>query len=826
MVNLPRFTENEIRAQYLRQNIGITFQDFVVDILKKDYPGLVGFLGAGKDGAIDALQTCADDRTVVECKYVGDDGVESAQASWRKVAKHLRQNLADPAGPPSGQAQYNPWYRQDKPIVEHIFAISAALSNARQLDDLNDEIKGTFNTLVAQHGHLSHLKDIRVRVVDWNQLADMLCRSDLKHLIFKWFKNSCPPGIEILGEAYFAGTFRSYLSDSKLPYYSRAEHLRTHPAPHGRTIWKEQKMIDLLENPAMTGIMLTGIGGIGKTRLALQLGLLAADQGWLVYRILGNIRFDSFDDFLSQFTPQDRVVFFVDYIETTGAFEQIEERMAELNDSLGLHLRYIATCRTAYYHRTFAAAAPHQHRIDLSEEIDDKSVDRWIQQYRKAAVHHIITRSGLPPDEGYLRVCHDLPVLAVFISYLHAKGQGDDLAALREEPDFGTWLAKRLRMSFADRAMENDELARTVAQLPFPAGTAANLSNGRLEIFHRLAADGWILQTDCPIGDGTWEMAHDVLADQIFIAYCRTILRTVSTFLTSLFRESCRMGTLSGVLIALQRVAADSALLKIDWLSLIENEMTECPDAWRDVRDLILRTTLLESPDKFTLLQRHGEIWEGAEKELAFHHQLGWHIRQLLRWKEKTGVEIPEITLSTIDEWLQKSLPFETHNNYLLRWALLCRPAVVRDKALAWIQSNPLQHQTHFLIAAWLKTGSDIVAIQAYVSVWLNRFQGNPSASFVFSAWLKADGDKTVIQPHLETWLKQHETDAEASHVYAAWLNAKGDIATVQSHVEAWLKQHETDAEAQFVYAAWLDAKGDIATVQSHVEAWLKQHET
>jgi Holliday junction resolvase-like predicted endonuclease len=62
-------------------NVGDLFQSFVFELLRKsDYPKLHKFQTAGKDGGIDLIQQLNNERTVVECKYIGDNSIETIQA--------------------------------------------------------------------------------------------------------------------------------------------------------------------------------------------------------------------------------------------------------------------------------------------------------------------------------------------------------------------------------------------------------------------------------------------------------------------------------------------------------------------------------------------------------------------------------------------------------------------------------------------------------------------------------------------------------------------------------------------------------------------------
>ncbi len=311
-MDIPRFCMEEINPRLCQQDLGGAFQAFVHEVLLPDYPDLHLFPSMGKDGAIDLSQTLAASRSIFECKYISEGGLEECQSVWRGVAHNLEKHLADSSGPTKGQAQYGPWYRTNPPIREYIFCISSILSNQNQIDQLKQEIFEFFAELSSKHEHLRHLKELSVEVYDWNA-----CCSRLKqrpHLIFRWFHLTRPQGLVPLDDSPDRGTFRSYLSSEKLAYYSIGQHLKVMPAPPGVDIPEEEKLLGLLKGGDTTGLVVTGGGGVGKTRLMLEIGRLAQRKGWLVLRVQSRLREDALERLAERITSDAPVLLLVDYI--------------------------------------------------------------------------------------------------------------------------------------------------------------------------------------------------------------------------------------------------------------------------------------------------------------------------------------------------------------------------------------------------------------------------------------------------------------------------------------------------------------------------------
>ncbi|HZH29194.1 MAG TPA: hypothetical protein VEY11_00250 [Pyrinomonadaceae bacterium] len=853
----PRFIDH-LNSGETSLSPGDAFQMFVYELLLHDYPGLHVFPGGGRDGGIDLVQTIAQPQLVVECKYIGKDNLGEAQQRWRAVAKNLKEHLADPAGPTKGQAQYQPWYNDAPAIKEYIFCVSSTLAHLAQFADLRDEITQFFAKLGSTHRHLQHLTNLTVTVLDWSYLLEQLRLHP--HVAFRWFPQSRPQGLVPLDElkARTRSTFRSYLFGDKLEYYGRGRHLRLRPSPPADSIPDEEALLNQLAGDDISGLIVTGSGGIGKTRLTLELGYLARGRSWVVLRVLERLKDDTLQLLAARLQPDVPTLLLIDYVETQRDFEELIVSLNALNDTYNLRLRYVANCRSSYY-RTIAQLSRH-HEVNLSPIAYDVALREWLESYQQSAVRHILEQSGLEITDAILKVCHDLPVLAVFVSYLHGTGREPELDGLLREQDFARWVYKRVQLSFGAASSPRD-LALFISLFPLSSAVASHADLGHYGgLFDTLATDGWIekLPADELHDSERWEVAHDVLADQIVISYFGTITYTVDRYAHELFSLARRVGGLRSAFIAIQRLADQPLVKSVDWPKLLGTELREDPAGWRAIRDLLLRTPLLTVEQIIELIGEYTEVWEGAEAEADFQNALGWFARLLMVQERDTGAEHRHRPLLTA--WIRKAALHVTTSNFVLTQGLQFCPEAVRDSALNWITTRPRLFQTHYLMVAWLDTGqpSDVIAdfveqwaisfstqyhlsfiirswlggggapglVQQPMLRWLNKHRTILDAQFVYRAWLDAGGDKELVRAAIQAWLVEHQTIADAQFVYYAWLDAGGDKELVQAGIRAWLVEHQTKIEARFVYTAWLDAGGDKELVRGAIEAWLVEHQT
>ncbi|MBU0607360.1 MAG: hypothetical protein KKI08_05710, partial [Armatimonadetes bacterium] len=804
---IPPFDHDLLGPRYQRLRPGEAFARLVNDLLPRDeYPRPHLYPAGGKDGCIDLVCNQGRSIAVFECKDRAD--FVAVHTAWAEVADKLNRNLAGSDGPPAREPQYRPWYNTDRPVREFTLCVSCHLGNEGQKQALTQEIEVFFDGLVDARPHLQHLRGIAVIVRDWSDCDSWF--ADKPHVLYGCFPSLQPAGLSILDEQDDTSQFRAYLSQNTLPHYRRSEHLKHDLAPPGVAIPDEHALFEGLSSGKHTGLIIAGGGGIGKTRLTLELGRIAQKRDWTVFLARHSLRPEALDGLADRVTPDTPVLIIIDYVETHQEFDEFIEKLDLLNRDRQLKLRYVASCRTSYYSRVQLVES-HQ-LLDLRPRAGVQA--EWEQRYREAATHFILERTGLPPAQ-YAAMCHDLPVLAVFLAFLHANHRAEELAELLRVADFGLWVLRRVRASFPGSETVDRDLAVALAQFPLSREQAREFTPGQKALLDVLAADRWIEMHDL------WEAAHDALVDEVIALHLRSIPATLQEFWREVILQAERLGTLNAAISAAQRLL-DLHAGAVPWAALLDERMQANPAAWMQVQNQVLRSSLLTRDQILRLATERREVWGNAWADWGCQRRLGEFAKECVAAPEKVTAD----ERARLVALLQIAASYPSALNYMLNWGLILSPDGLAPCTLEWLISHVESSAAEYVLAGWLRAGRNPDEIAAPVGQWLGLYATQPSACFLYRAWSDAEGDPAVVRAPMLAWLEAHGTERGADFVYKGWLDAKGDPAVVRAPMLAWLEAHGTERGADFVYKGWLDAKGNPALVQAPMLAWLEAHGT
>ena len=330
-------------------DVGQDFEDFVREALSLEDFRTRPLIAAGRkgvDGGIDLVPGGIGAICVVECKAIEED--KKAEARWAEVERHLSDNLPnDPALAPVRLAPYAPWANADRPIIKYWFCASSTFANEAERQKLETRITAFFERKCQARPEFAHLAGLRATVRDWNDFRGFLNRYPT--LRYKWFKTLFPRGLRPIETAAQENSFRSFLFEGKLPFFSRSDYLAEVGSPSSQAALQEdERILNRFRSGEGSGLVLHGPGGVGKTRLALEVVRQAERENQLAARVELSANYNSIVEFARADAQPKNAVLLIDYAEAHPNLSEIAEALTEAGGE-GHRIRFVATCRNSAF---------------------------------------------------------------------------------------------------------------------------------------------------------------------------------------------------------------------------------------------------------------------------------------------------------------------------------------------------------------------------------------------------------------------------------------------------------------------------------------------
>ena len=422
-----------------RDNRADAFQQLVGDGLREGWGLRVSVAPTkGRDGAIDAFVEEGDgsaalaDLTapqIIECKDHDDQlpGVQAnVGAGWSRVAKNLTRQAG--LGWPGA---FQPWRR----ARSYVYCVSAVLANQQERDKLQSAIRTCFEALTADQRPPIEA----IRILDWGDLRHWL--DTLPRVADGWLGTSLPL-VPSHGEYCASLTgFRRYLRADVLPFIAPEEGANTQP----------EAILSRLEALAGSGgVLLKGVGGVGKTRTALEVGHRAEAKGWRVLHALPGepgVTVEEIGEVLLSGSAPTLLVF--DYLDQMPNLDlgSLLGRLLPEAQRRGIRLALLANMRPAALRQGNGA------RETLFKKENWLSLEPSAQQklqINDSVLDRLAPRAvGLLGKERVRELCGTRPILALFIAVeLERRALAGSLAwaigANMRGGDLLGWLRRRL----------------------------------------------------------------------------------------------------------------------------------------------------------------------------------------------------------------------------------------------------------------------------------------------------------------------------------------------------------------------------------------------
>ncbi|MCK4761916.1 MAG: hypothetical protein KAW12_06935 [Candidatus Aminicenantes bacterium] len=806
---------HELLSHRLRKN----------DKLKIDK--LIPFTTNGPDGAIDSYGYIDSRNTlIVECKK--NENLDAAKKEVKKLSKKLHANLSKPN---AANTRYGPWF--STALKKYIYCVSCTLKNAAEYENLKSWVREMIDSLSGIEV-LAHLKELEVEIYAWNELRDFLTASPFHY--HRWVKERIPGCESLIGYINPKRLrYKAYLYSAKLPYISRDEYKKNNPAAVD-LITETGILEQLLDLDIYDGYVIYGEGGIGKTRLMLELGLRAEEKEWTVFKVTSQL--ESLSHLESYLKPGHNYLLIFDYIEENPLFtSDIIEKL----ESIAPHanVKVIGNCRRSYIDRSDFKDSPDFMKTDLTlTSKEDETA------YKNDTVKKILGEISrfFKVEEEFYRL---RPAYAVFLRFLNEKyKKKSSFADFKNFDSFRGWLKRRLTLTFDEDSFDDlqKEIFYLFTALPAQGEITEKLCARYKDQITDLKKDGWLEDDEDNRSRGEefkneLRVIHDTLAEEILtfrLEKYAPVLSALKAEIKNIFDFALEFDCFENCFRVFDRAVdwqgfAGKKDIFYDIFSGIIREKPELCGSG----DQFITTSLLEEDAAVELLVENFSFFKDRIESFGFGLKLSLKMKNLS--KQEIGPGVKENTRKLLDAWIFANRDFfkssyisvRVLSSFLLFFGLEERFGEEKEKAPVYVNKwlNRYGHrlEASFVIKSWLAAGGEIDLVRSYVSPWLKKFPLEIETEFVIKSWLDAGGEKEIVREYVTPWLKEFPLKMETSFVIKSWLNAGGEKEIVRDYVTPWLKEFPLKMETRFVIQSWLAAGGEKEIVRDYVTPWLKE---
>ncbi|MBM7113363.1 hypothetical protein [Archangium primigenium] len=804
------------------------FQQLVGDVLREALPGgAFPVRTSGPDGSIDAF--IAQDASlaplfqhlpgpvIVECKD-NDDTLPQVQknvlGAWTKVKAKLAEQ-ADKGWPD----RFAPW----REARGYLFLTSAVFPDTEARRQLERTLSAFFDTLRAE----GKCQIEQVRVADWSDLRDALDR--WPRVADRWLGVGLR---KVVGhdehKEVLAADFRRFLLAHHLPFCAPEPGGPTHP---------HTLLQGVMDRAQTGGVLVTGPGGVGKTRLLVEVGELAHTRGLRVLHVLpGAPALDPEELFERVLQGQRDTLLLFDYVDEASIdFDAVRRHLLPEAARRGMRVGVLASARSRRnVQRRNDRGAFFEHR---ELRLDDAHAGRLLGQMRLCVAP---TATALLGERAVIELAGTRPIIALLV--LRELERRAALGQLRESSlrgirsgDLVGWLRRRLAedellVRPAASPWEEDEIPpRLVATAAILASSpqgeealraVALLATRGLPRGEQLAQRavpalvelGWLEERE-----GGFSAVHDVIVDEVLgqtLGDASGALR--EELLWRLLEPGKRSArTLACLMVSFRRLLADLETAS----SGFGPALAEATRGWLTRWVSELGALLADCPPG-----------EGSYLLATLLYDGVWAPSVELHWD------------TLVAPWLQRHAthPDARHLFFIGLGQLEDRGQELVELALRWLGVNGRGFKACFVLARLLGrehlSPEQVSNAHAWALLWLDLHGLHPQAPYVLGPLLKREDltpkDAASLRRRALSWLSVHARTHSACYVLPPLL-VRTDLLAAEcesacAHALVWLRSFRGDVEASFVLTALVrreEPSPEVAReVITEALAWLKRH--
>lgn len=368
-----------------------------------------------------------------------------------------------------------------------------------------------------------------------------------------------------IGEKLQAQSFNDFLNSKFLTYFSRGSFKQKLNEESKINFLSENDFLKFITEKNYYGLIIHGQGGIGKTRLMLELGKRLLFN-FIVIKVLPD--FDNFDELVEYLNrrPNKKYLLLFDYIEEQKIFDKTIKWIASNEIS---NLRIIGNCRNTFVSDILSNYSEHFKFIDIGFKNKIGLEKKLEREYKKEVILSIIDSisdiklsAQLKKDDILKSFYQARPSFATFIKYIYLKNPQTKLSISTEEI-FSYWLIKKLKLttvgtiSYGNFFEKKKYIFQILSCLPANPDSTNNLEKVKVgditlaDEINKLISDGWIDETDKSL-----RVVHDTVNDTLLLEFFKHF-HFRDFYITDFLEFATETNNISSMMWSIQRVWED-----------------------------------------------------------------------------------------------------------------------------------------------------------------------------------------------------------------------------------------------------------------------------
>lgn len=447
-----------------------------------------------------------------------------------------------------------------------------------------------------------------------------------------------------------AQSFNDFLNSQFLRYFSRGRFKQQLNEDYRNDFLSENDFLKFITVENYYGLIIHGQGGIGKTRLMLELGYRLLINDYIVIKVIPD--FENFNELIEYLDrrPNRKYLLLFDYIEEQKAFDKITKWLTVNRVS---NTKIIGNCRNTFVSDVQSNLSEHFRFIDIGFKNKiglEKKLERdYLREVILSIINSISDKAlslQLNEYDVFKSFYQARPSFAAFIKYIYLRNPNTDLSIATEDT-FSNWLIKKLKLTTAYKIPYSEfyEKKKHIFQIlsclpanPEAANKLEKIKEGEICFVNeitKLIHDGWIDETNQSL-----KVVHDTVSDTLLLEFFKHF-QFRDYYITNFLEFALATGNISSMMWSIQRVWEDFPL---DVTPSIQKSITKFID------DNLNEDIVKENWFKYKLDNTH-LISEQNRIDLIIKHQ------KLL--KENFALEKMGSSLAFSMEWIHENISNE-----------------------------------------------------------------------------------------------------------------------------------------------------------------------